>query len=689
MANLTEQQIDEFIQFINDTEEPESVTNSIVAAVLAFIANKIKTMASSEDIASVLNTIAAYFSDGKLKDDAIPAIVATKNDAGEIGYGTMPALVLNRINQPANGIGVAGQTCFCSDGKIRRYYSVASGGVEYTDSIEYNPSKKFPYYNLADGKFYIWKNNRMETVPGSGDESILERLDDIEAAIESMADVVEASFVGDTMVLTKVSVLNPIVSATGLNSPVVAKSGHSGQTSFTVSGRRLKGNISIAVQGTNAGMFTLDKSVLTRDDKNKVPTTNIAVTYTPTGNGSSHECDIVISSTDVEPITLHLEGNVLEQRITLTPPTLTLRSSGSKVSGIITVKGYVLDEGVLLSLPQSTEALSFAEDELLLTKSISKSAAEAGEQVTIYFDGSASTGSVTLTATSGELSSEASIVGELPVAFPVGTEFIKDGLKYTVLEDGTSVSVGGNNKEGIITIPSTINDYGIQVGQLIGSGFEYAVKAVEEVTLAAPTVDKTPFKNATKVVFPNSITTIPVNTFRNCDSLQEVVLGNAVTKIQDNAFNNCRALVSISGVENVAVIGGYAFSSCTSLTSIDFSSITSSNYGICRYSHNLNHVKYAGSSVWQNSFQSNPNTNPAKITFELLYSDAVVKFGGQNSYTAQGSTWWTNVFNSETVDGVDRIKIDLIVPTGMEAQYAATAWGQALTINGEEPSHWT
>ncbi len=59
MSNQTQQQIDTLIQIINDAEEPGTVTNLIVAAVLAFLADKIKTMATASALDSEVSALEA------------------------------------------------------------------------------------------------------------------------------------------------------------------------------------------------------------------------------------------------------------------------------------------------------------------------------------------------------------------------------------------------------------------------------------------------------------------------------------------------------------------------------------------------------------------------------------------------------------------------------------------------------
>ena len=59
MSNQTQQQIDALIQFINDAEEPGTVTNLIVAAVLVFLSDKVKTMATASALDAAVSALEA------------------------------------------------------------------------------------------------------------------------------------------------------------------------------------------------------------------------------------------------------------------------------------------------------------------------------------------------------------------------------------------------------------------------------------------------------------------------------------------------------------------------------------------------------------------------------------------------------------------------------------------------------
>ena len=85
-----------------------------------------------------------------------------------------------------------------------------------------------------------------------------------------------------------------------------AKINGSSTMTFTVRGSNLTSNISLAVSGTNADMFSIDKTSLTPSE-GSVTTTTVTVTYAPTSAGS-HSAEINLTSTDAMTKTVHLTG---------------------------------------------------------------------------------------------------------------------------------------------------------------------------------------------------------------------------------------------------------------------------------------------------------------------------------------------------------------------------------------------
>lgn len=86
--------------------------------------------------------------------------------------------------------------------------------------------------------------------------------------------------------------------ATSANSPVTKD--------LFVSGANLTDAVTLALEGTNKALFSINKTSLAKDKNNNVGT-KVAVTYTPTAAGT-HSASIKISSTGAEDVTVTLSG---------------------------------------------------------------------------------------------------------------------------------------------------------------------------------------------------------------------------------------------------------------------------------------------------------------------------------------------------------------------------------------------
>lgn len=92
----------------------------------------------------------------------------------------------------------------------------------------------------------------------------------------------------------------------------------------------------------------------------------------------------------------------------------------------------------------------------------------------------------------------------------------------------------------------------------------------------------------TKVVLPNSVTTIESCAFYNCQALREVVLSDSLEVIGKDAFRKCVALENINLVNSITTINEYAFCDCRSLKTFEIpSSVSNIPNGLFSSCHSL------------------------------------------------------------------------------------------------------
>ena len=212
-------------------------------------------------------------------------------------------------------------------------------------------------------------------------------------------------------------------------------------------------------------------------------------------------------------------------------------------------------------------------------------------------------------------------------------EFTVDGVRYSVNDDNTTVTVAGypsgNEPTGDLTIPESVTFRGCpypvtSIGDeafdecsgltsvtitnsvtSIGDGAFRGCWGLTSVTIgySVTIIGEGAFygcSGLTSVIIPNSVTRIGEGAFWACSGLTSVTIGNSVTSIGNWAFWACSGLTSVTIGNSVTSIGGKAFWACSGLTSVTIpNSVTSIGGGAFGSCSGLTSIKVdSGNSVY-------------------------------------------------------------------------------------------
>jgi hypothetical protein len=132
------------------------------------------------------------------------------------------------------------------------------------------------------------------------------------------------------------------------------------------------------------------------------------------------------------------------------------------------------------------------------------------------------------------------------------------------------------------------------------------------------------YKNSSKIIIDNNVTSIGERAFSNCTGLTSVVIPNSVISIGSYAFNKCSGLTSVEIPNSVTSIGDWAFGYCSSLTSVEIPNSVTSIGGYAFYScSGLTSVVIGNSvtSIGDSAFYG--CTNVISITCEAIYPPGI------------------------------------------------------------------
>ena len=166
------------------------------------------------------------------------------------------------------------------------------------------------------------------------------------------------------------------------------------------------------------------------------------------------------------------------------------------------------------------------------------------------------------------------------VILPITTnalQFEVDGLKYTVNDDGVTVTVKkGSKTSGELIIPETVSYEGhtYSVTTIDGAAFYYCSGFTGSLTIpnSVTTIGREAFIGCSgftgSLTIGNSVTSIGYQAFRFCSGFTgSLIIPNSVNSIGENAFMDCSGFTGSLTIGNsVTSIGRGAFSRCSGFT---------------------------------------------------------------------------------------------------------------------------
>ena len=187
----------------------------------------------------------------------------------------------------------------------------------------------------------------------------------------------------------------------------------------------------------------------------------------------------------------------------------------------------------------------------------------------------------------------------------------------------------------------------------------------------------------TKIVIPNSITSIRNSAFYNCSSLTSINIPNSVTRIGEGAFFNCESLTSIDIPNSITHIESGAFQGCTSLTSINIPDSVVS----------IQHQVFYGCTSLKSVNIPNSVTNIGDYTFHVGETTEEYPIPGLTIYCEQDSyaeTYakeknipivYTDVKDMATKTELERLKYygDKDIIPSDESYFTVNSTGETIT----------
>ena len=155
-----------------------------------------------------------------------------------------------------------------------------------------------------------------------------------------------------------------------------------------------------------------------------------------------------------------------------------------------------------------------------------------------------------------------------------------------------------------------------------GTGMPYETLANQELS------------SGTKLVLPESITTIPDSAFYQCSSLKEIIIPNSVTSIGNYAFSSS-GITEITIPDSVVSLGNFAFDGCDDLNEITLGNgLTTYSKGYIAGANNLETIRL-GTGITEIPSYGFAYSESLKT---IVLSDSVTTLGYGAFYESTGLT---------------------------------------------------
>lgn len=338
MDNITQEQIDALIEFIDNTEEPASITNVMAAAILAFLNLKVRQMVTVDDLNN--EATARENADSLLLGliDALNQTAVRYSDVGEIvpelAQGTSmlalnqsPLVLFKGMGEEYDGVSriitlSEGEAAYGGSGSYFMYNSRGTVG-------DYPLTANKVYFNSYTGRLYKWTGTAFEAIGGGMDAAIYEIIKSnvnlvaakLDSLISAMAMLAFSGTVDkNTLKVGTLSWIEPETHTPRLVSPVANSTIDCGtayedeydiQKTIYIQGADLTNGLTLAItEGSQNFSLAGGSSSVSKNDA--LAGTNITVIYTSSSSVAEATGKLRIFGGGVD-VTVNLRGTYSEQ----------------------------------------------------------------------------------------------------------------------------------------------------------------------------------------------------------------------------------------------------------------------------------------------------------------------------------------------------------------------------------------